>query len=66
MWHIDMYQGKDAGNIDNNQRANQLTTTTEAVINYVLYSNIANDRCGVRKIFLDNRYACPYLFPILF
>ena len=38
----------------------------KAVINAVLASNIANDHCGARKIFLDNRHACQELFVLLF
>ena len=38
----------------------------KAVICYFLASNITNDNCGARKIFLDNMYACPDLFVILF
>ena len=36
------------------------------VIKYVLDSNITNDHCGKWEIFLDKRYACQYLFVILF
>ena len=61
-----MYQGKNAGNIDTNHRSNQQTTKMEAVINYGLASNIANDNCVGRQIFLGNRYACPGIFSHLF
>ena len=36
------------------------------VINSILASNIANDHYGAYKLLLDNRYACPDLFVILF
>ena len=65
-WPLDMYQEKKEGNIDMHCRENQLPTTMKAFINAVLDSNIANYHCGACKTFLDNMYACPELFPILF
>ena len=38
----------------------------KAFINSVLVSNISNDYCGAWEIFLDNGYACPELFAIMF
>ena len=61
-----MQQGKSAGNVDIHHRVKQLPTTMNAVINDVLDSSIVNDHCGSRKIFLDNRHACPEIFAVLF
>ena len=64
--HLDMYQRNNAGKIDIHHCAKQLPTKMKAVINYILALNFDNDHCGARKIFLDNRYAWPELFTIIF
>ena len=61
-----MYRGENTGHIDIHHVAKQRTTTIKAVINAILASNITNDCCGARKIFLHDRYACPDLFSIIF
>ena len=63
---LDVYQGKNALNIDIHHCAKQLSTTTKAVINAAIASKISNNHCGLRKLFLDNRYDCPELFVVLF
>ena len=65
VWHIDMYQGKNAWNIDIYHREKKIPTMTNAVINVVLDSNISNYHYGERKLLLDNRYACTEIFEIL-
>ena len=47
--NLDVYQGKNSGNIYIRHRAKQLTTTTKAFINAVLASNISNDHYGAQK-----------------
>ena len=64
--YLDVYQGKNALNIDIHHCAKQLSTTTKAVINAAIASKISNNHCGLRKLFLENRYDCPELFEILF
>ena len=66
VWHLDVYQGNNAGNIDIHHRAKQLPTTMKAVNNSALAANIANDYCGTRKLFFDKRYAFTELFVVLF
>ena len=63
--HIDVYQGKNAGNIDVAEQAKNLPTTMKAVVNAVIASGMANDPDGARELFFDNRYAAPELCALL-
>eukprot|EP00957_Ditylum_brightwellii_P138051 10524783-Ditylum_brightwellii.AAC.1 len=56
--HIDVYQGKNSGNIDVDEKAKYLPTTMKVVVNACIASGIANDPRGTcqknRKGFLGN------------
>ena len=64
IYHIDVYQGKNASNIGIDPRCHNLPTTMKAVVNAVIkteFQNGSNDVNGYRCISLDNRYQCPQL-----
>ena len=53
--HMDIYQGKNARNIDIHQEAESLGTTMKAVVNAVCQLGLVNDPRGSRIFALDNR-----------
>ena len=53
--HMDIYQGKNASNVDIALEAQCLPTTMKAVINAVCQLELANDPSGSRIFALDNR-----------
>lgn len=64
IYHIDVYQGKNAANIGIFEPAINLPTTMKAVVNAVVMSNLgdgSDEENGYRVISLDNRYQCPQL-----
>jgi Transposase IS4 len=68
IYHIDVYQGKNAANIGIDANCINLPTTMKAVVNAVIKSELSrgsNDRQGYRVISLDNRYQCPQLAYLL-
>ena len=52
---MDIYQGKNASNVDIALEAKCLPTTMKAVINAVCQLDMANDPSGSRIFALDNR-----------
>jgi hypothetical protein len=65
IYHIDVYQGKNATNAHIAEEAWSLPTTQKAVVNAVISSGIDNDPEGMREIYMDNRYTSPDLFVLL-
>jgi uncharacterized protein YqkB len=68
IYHIDVYQGKNATNVSIHPLAVNLPTTMKAVVNAVLSSEVnkgSNDTNGYRVVSLDNRYQCPQLALLL-
>eukprot|EP00956_Cyclotella_meneghiniana_P008474 scaffold11429_cov48-Cyclotella_meneghiniana.AAC.4 len=65
IYHIDVYQGKNATNAFIAKEAWGLPTTQKAVVNAVISSGIANDPDGMREIYMDNSYSAPTLFVLL-
>jgi len=55
IFHIDIYQGRNACNVDIAQEAQWLPTTMKAVINAVVQLDLHNDPRGCRIFALDNR-----------
>jgi Transposase IS4 len=68
IYHIDVYQGKNACNVGIDPLAVNLPTTMKAVVNAILKSEVytgSNDSNGYRTVSLDNRYQCPQLALLL-
>ena len=65
IYHLDVYQGKNKGNIDIHKSIRKLPPTQKAVANAILNIGIANDPDGCWYIFMDNRYAAPQLLPLM-
>jgi len=68
IYHIDVYQGRNAANIGICEEFVNLPTTMKAVLNAVYQSNIGeggSDVGGYRVVSLDNRYQCPQLAYLL-
>ena len=65
IYHIDVYQWKNATNAHIVEEAWLLPTTQKAVVNAVISSGIDNDPEGMREIYMDNRYTSPDLFVLL-
>ena len=64
IYHIDVYQGKNASNVYIEPCCMNLPTTMKAVANAVHHSEVhkgSNMVNGFRTISLDNRYQCPQL-----
>jgi hypothetical protein len=64
IYHIDVYQGRNAANIGIDEACINLPTTMKAVANAVIKSQLGNgcdDVNGYRVVSLDNRYQCPQL-----
>jgi hypothetical protein len=62
IYHIDVYQGKDATNAFIAEEACHLPTTQKAVVNAIVSSGLSNDPDGMREIYMDIRYSAPALF----
>jgi len=68
IYHIDVYQGRNATNVGISDEFKTLPTTMKAVLNAVSRSEISegsNDVNGYRVVSMDNRYACPQLAYLL-
>jgi hypothetical protein len=64
--HMDVYQGRNAANVNIHEEAKTLPTTQKAVVNAVFQIGLDNDvQHGYRKISMDNRYQCPELAVVL-
>jgi Transposase IS4 len=63
--HLDVYQGKNAANINIHRAVRSMPTTQKAVLNAVLQTNMHQEVEGARHISLDNRYQCPQLALLL-
>ena len=63
--HLDVYQGKNAENINIPEPIQTLPTTQKAVVNSVIQSGIGMDPDGKRRMFMDNRYTCAQLLVLL-
>ncbi len=61
IYHLNVYQGKNASNAFIAQEEWHLPTTQKAVVNAVLSSGIINRPDGMREIYMDNRYSAPPL-----
>jgi hypothetical protein len=68
IYHIDVYQGKNACNVGIEEQCWNLPTTMKAVVNAVMQSKLyfgSNEVQGYRVLSLDNRYQCPQLAYLL-
>ena len=63
--HADIYQGRNAANIDIPSSIRKLPTTQKAVVNAVIKCNLSMDPDGMRCLFMDNRYQCAELAILL-
>jgi hypothetical protein len=60
--HLDVYQGRNATNVNIDSRCLNLPTTMKAVVNAVFQTNLIHKtEEGYRCISMDNRYQCPEL-----
>ncbi|CAB9531382.1 unknown protein [Seminavis robusta] len=64
IFHIDVYQGRNATNVGIEECIQDLPTTQKAVMNAVMCT-FGNDGQGARHIAMDNRYMCPELAVLL-
>ena len=55
--HIDVYQGKNAGNINIHESVKHLPTTQKAMANALIAAMVTNDPNVYRAVFSDNRYS---------
>jgi hypothetical protein len=58
IYHLDIYQGKNATNVGIHETILDMPTTQKAVLNAVLATGIENDPDGACQIVMDNWYAC--------
>lgn len=68
IYHMDVYQGKNATNVGIANEFKNMPTTMKAVLNATLRSQISqgsNDVNGYRVVAMDNRYQCPQLAYLL-
>jgi hypothetical protein len=66
VYHVDVYQGKNASNIDIHPSIRSLPTTQKAVLNAMIALEMhENKNHGARHVSLDNRYQCPELAHVL-
>ena len=61
IYHLDVYQGKNATNAFITAEAHSSPMTQKAVVNAIVLSSIANKLNGMREIYMDNRYSAPTL-----
>ena len=62
IYHLDVYQGKNATNAFIVAEVQNLPMMQKAVVNAIVMSRIANEPNGMREIYMDNRYSVPILF----
>ncbi|CAB9517121.1 unknown protein [Seminavis robusta] len=62
--HIDVYQGRNAANINIDPSIHDLPTTQKATMNAVMAA-FGTETRGARHLALDNRYQCPELAVLL-
>ena len=60
--HLDVYQGKNASNINIHHEAKPFPTTQKVLINAIIQAKIANSERGVYCVFCDSRYGAPLCF----
>ena len=65
MYHIDVYQGKNASNAHIVKEAWSLPATQKAVVNAIMSCGITTDPDSMREFYMDNRYTAPKLFVFL-
>ena len=63
--HCDIYQGKNAMNVDIPWEIQHLQTTQKAAVTGIIKTGIAIDPEGMRCLFMDNRYQCAELAILL-
>jgi hypothetical protein len=56
IYHLGVYQGKNATNALIAAEAHNLPTTQKAVVNAIVLSGIPNEPNGMREMYMDNRY----------
>jgi len=63
IYHLDVYQGKNASNIDVHESICGMPTTQKAVLNACISMNLNGGlrTDGARHLTMDNRYQCPEL-----
>ena len=62
IYHLEVYQGKNAKNISIPVEIQDMPTTQKAVMNAIITSGIDKDTNGHRRLFMDNRYSAAALF----
>ena len=62
---LDVHQGKNKANIDFIPKVRSLPTIQKVAANAIIKSQIANDKDGSIRVFVDNRHASPQLFAIM-
>ena len=65
IYHLDVYQGKNATNAHIVEVVWTFPTTQKAVVNVVVSSGISTDPDGMHNIYIDNCYSAPELFVML-
>ena len=63
--HCDVYQGKNAMNVNILEEIHQLPTTQKAVVNAVIKYGDTMEPDGMQCLFMDNRYQCSELVILL-
>jgi hypothetical protein len=62
IYNVDIYQGRNASNIDIDDTIATVPTTQKAVLNAMIQMGLEEDITqGARSLALDNRYQCPEL-----
>ncbi len=62
IYHLDVYQGKNANSAHIVEEAWSLSTVQKAVVTAVVKSGISNDPFRKCKLYMDNCYTAPELF----
>jgi len=63
--HADVYQGKNASEVNIHREAHGMPTTQKVVLNAVLQTRMHQCADGARHLVMDNRYQCPQLASLL-
>jgi len=63
--HADVYQGKNASEVNMHREARGMPTTQKVVLNAVLQTRMHQCADGARHLVMDNRYQCPQLASLL-
>ena len=63
--HVDVYQGKNASEVNIHKDVHGVPTTQKVVLNAVLQTKMHECVDGARHITMDNRYQCPQLAGLL-